>query len=211
MAEQNTVTKPRKEEAGNLSRAIDRRPVSGGILRRDPFWPSSEFFGSSPFGLMRRFAEQMERAFFNDWSPDFGAERAGSWLPPIDVSERDGKLVVRADLPGLKKDDVKVEALDGSLVIHGERQTEHEEHREGYRRMERGYGSFYRTVPLPEGAQTEQARAEFKDGVLEITVPVPADQKRGHEVPIVEVAASSAGRKETASENTGQTRSSKAV
>jgi len=191
MLEQATQNKNRSEESGSQSRTLERRPTSGGFLRRDPFWSPSDFFAASPFNLMRRFTEQMDRAFAGNWMPDFASQGAGMWSPAIDVSERDGKLIVHADLPGLKKEDVKVETIDNSLVIQGERRQEHQEHDKGYRRSERSYGSFYRAIPLPDGAQTEQARAEFKDGVLEVSVPVPAaQQKRGREVPI-EVGTSS--------------------
>src|SRR5204863_1128010 len=100
MAEESTQTRNRKEESQSQARALERRPTSGGILRRDPFWSPSEFFAASPFGLMRRFAEQMDRAFSGSWGSDFAWENPGMWSPAIDVSERDGKLIVHADLPG---------------------------------------------------------------------------------------------------------------
>jgi HSP20 family protein len=206
MAQEGTQTKNRKEESASQSRGLERRATSGGILQRDPFWSPSEFFAASPFALMRRFAEQMDRAFSGGWGADFAWERPGMWAPAIDVSERDGKLVVHADLPGLQKEDVKVEATDDTLIIQGERRQVHEEQDSGYRRSERRYGSFYRSIPLPEGAQTEQARAEFKDGVLEVSVPIPASRKRSREVPI---EASSSERKQAGSESAGQIRESK--
>jgi HSP20 family protein len=79
--------------------------------------------------------------------------------------------MVRADLPGLTKEDVKVELTENLLMISGERKEEKEEKREGFYRSERSYGSFYREVPLPEGAMTEKAAATFRNGVLEITIP----------------------------------------
>jgi len=208
MAEQSTQTKNRKEESGNQQQALERRPTFSGILRRDPLWSPSEFFEASPFTLMRRFAEQMDRAFRGGWSSDFGWESSGMWMPAIDVSERDGNLIVHADLPGLKKEDVKVEVTDDALIIRGERREEHQEDDRGYRRSERTYGKFYRSIPLPEGAQTDKARAEFNNGVLELSVPVPASHKRGREVPIE--AGTSSERKQLGSEGTGQIRESKA-
>jgi len=91
----------------------------------------------------------------------------------IDVFERDHHLVTKVDLPGLKKDEVKVEVTDNFLTISGERKAEKEEKREGYYRSERSYGSFHRQIPLPEGAKTDTATAEFKDGVLEIAMQAP--------------------------------------
>ena len=93
-------------------------------------------------------------------------------------------LVVRADLPGLNKDDVKIEVTDDGLVIRGERKNEHEERGEGFYRGERSYGQFYRLIPLPDDIDTDQMRADFSNGVLEITVPVPEREQRRREIPI---------------------------
>jgi HSP20 family protein len=145
---------------------------------------------------MRRFAEEMDRLFedFRSGSPALpprfdlpwksreGGE--GDWLPSLEVSERGGKLVVRADLPGLTKDDVKVEVRDDVLTIEGERRQEREEKRKGLYRSERTYGRFYREVPLPEGIDPEQAQASFKNGVLEVTMPAPPRPAKGRQVPI---------------------------
>jgi HSP20 family protein len=153
-----------------------------------------------PFAVMHRFAEEMERVFegfgighgsMMPWSPSRrpapapgpasapapvprgeGFDLAG-WSPQIEVFERGDRMVVRADLPGLTKDDVQVEITKEAVSIRGERRQEHEERREGYYHTERSYGSFYRTIPLPEGAEIDQADASFRDGVLEMTVPVP--------------------------------------
>ena len=139
----------------------------------------------TPFGFMRRFATDMERLFEEFESsrlPNFfGREffpftrefERVDWSPAIEVRQKDGNLIVRTDLPGLKKDEVKVELTDKFLTISGERKEEKEEKREGYYRSERSYGSFYRQVPLPEGAKTDTAMAEFNDGVLQITMQVP--------------------------------------
>jgi HSP20 family protein len=208
MAEQNVQTKTRREEASGQERYPERRQRSLDVFRNDPFWSPSGLFAASPFALMRRFAENMEQAFGGQWDSGFGREQSGMWSPAIDVSERGDQLVVRADLPGLAREDVKVETMDNHLVIQGERRQEHEEQEGGYRRSERRYGSFYRSIPLPEGAQTEQARAEFKDGVLEISVPVPASQQRGRTIPIE--AGTASERKESSSAGSGQPRVSKA-
>lgn len=153
---------------------------------------------SSPFTLMRRFAEEMDR-LLEDLRPgsssllprlEFPWERRegreGEWLPSLEVAERGGELVVRADLPGLTKDDVKVEVRDDRLTIEGERRQEREEKRKGVYRSERTYGRFYREVPLPEGIDPERAKASFKNGVLEVTLPAPPRPARGRQVPIEE-------------------------
>ena len=105
-------------------------------------------------------------------------------MPAIEMNERDGQLQVQTELPGLKPEDVKVEITDGALVIRGERKYEHEENKKGVYRSERRYGQFYREIPLPEGADVEQAKAQFNDGVLEIKVPVPEQMSKRREIPI---------------------------
>ena len=141
---------------------------------------------SSPFGFMRRFNEEMERLFqdfgFGRGFPEtssgremrmFGQGGSSIWSPQIEVHERDGELCVRADLPGMTKDDIEVDIADNVLVIRGERRNEQEEEEKGYYRTERSYGAFYRTIPLPEGVDAENAEANFRNGVLEITMPAP--------------------------------------
>ena len=119
--------------------------------------------------------------FFNEpaWSaqnwPSFRFFRAPEavWNPGFEVYEKDNRLFTRVDLPGLKKEEVKVEVTDGCLAISGERRREEEEQKKEVYRCEREYGSFYRTVPLPEGAKLEDVKATFADGVLEVSVPLP--------------------------------------
>jgi HSP20 family protein len=153
---------------------------AGAITRRDSSDPS--LWTASPFSFMRRFSEEMDRLFedfgfgtnrLSQGFSGFGRGLSGLWSPAIEMFERGDKLVVRADLPGMKKDDVKVEILDGSLTIAGERKQEHKEGNGGKYRTERSYGSFYRAIPLPEGVDTEKANATFRDGVLEIELDAP--------------------------------------
>ena len=133
-----------------------------------------------PFDVMRRVFADFDRPF-GEWPtfrwPAFPvketAETSG-WYPEIDVFEKDNRLVAKVDLPGLTKEDVKVEVTDGYLAVSGERKTEAEEKKEGFYRCERQYGTFYRTVPLPEGVKLEDVKATFADGVLEVSVPMPA-------------------------------------
>src|SRR5207245_93860 len=106
-----------------------------------------------------------------------------------EVFERNNQLVVRADLPGLTKDDINVDIDDDRITIRGERQSEHEEDEKGFYRSERSYGSFYRSVPLPQGVDAEQAKADFKNGVLEITMPLPAKKSSGRRIEIGEGGA----------------------
>jgi len=139
----------------------------------------------NPFQMMRRFTKDMERlfedfggfSFPNFFRTDFAPFRMEfdkvEWVPQIEVLHNNEQFMVRADLPGLTKDDVKVELTDDLLTISGARKEENEEKREGFYRSERSYGSFYRQIPLPEGAKTEKAAATFQNGVLEVTIPAP--------------------------------------
>jgi HSP20 family protein len=123
--------------------------------------------------------------FSSAWDDrDLGGRELAAWVPPVEVRERDGNLVVSAELPGLNKDEVKVEVTNEGLVIKGERKREQEEDRGGIHRSERSYGAFYRLIPLPEGATIEQAKAQFNNGVLEVRVPVPKSQEKTRQIPI---------------------------
>jgi HSP20 family protein len=135
-------------------------------------------FGVNPFALMRQFTEEMDRTFGQ--LPNGN----GAWRPAIEVKQEKDKLTVKAELPGIKKEDVKVNISDGALTLEGERKLEKEEKREGYVHSERSYGKFLRSIALPEGAKTDQAAAQFKDGVLEITIPVPEAKETGRQIPI---------------------------
>jgi len=152
--------------------------------------PATRPAAGSPFGLMRRYAEEMDRVF-DDFRTRFFPRLdfpkiETAWAPPIEVSERGGQLVVRAELPGLAKKDVKVEVHDDALTIQGERRQEREEKRKGFYRSERSYGSFFRRIPLPEGIDATNVKASFKDGILEVTMPAPPKPAKGRSVPIEE-------------------------
>jgi HSP20 family protein len=172
-----------RKSRGGTSTASNKSET--GIARREQ---SANLRTVSPFSLMRRFSEEMDR-LFGDFSfggslaSGFGTEfgtladvEDSMWLPQVEAFERDGKLIVRADLPGLTKDDINVDITDDAIKIRGERRQEKEEDEEGYYRSERSYGSFYREIPLPSGVNREEANASFRNGVLEITMPAPARQ-----------------------------------
>ena len=134
-----------------------------------------------PFALMREVTSELDRVFHeHTWPslhwPSFRTRPAAeaAWYPEIDVFEKDNRLVTKIDLPGMKKEDVKVEVTDGHLAISGERQRESEEKGKEFYRCEREYGSFHRAVPLPEGVKLEDVKATFAEGVLEVSVPLPA-------------------------------------
>jgi len=106
----------------------------------------------------------------------FGAvAEEGGWSPAVDVIEEADAVVLKADLPGMSADDIEIECDDDLLTIKGERKFEEITEKEGYRRIERGYGRFERTFSMPKGAKTDESVATFHDGILEIRVPKPSE------------------------------------
>jgi HSP20 family protein len=101
----------------------------------------------------------------------------GRWVPPMDLVETPDHYVLRADLPGLSEKDVSVELESNVLTISGERKAAHTDEKDGYRRIERSYGSFSRSLTLPEGVHPEAVEARFDRGVLEVKIPKPAQIK----------------------------------
>jgi HSP20 family protein len=204
MAPKGNGSKQRKKKDSDTRRGqgksqgernTERNKPETGIARREQ---ATALRTASPFSLMRRFSEEMDRLFgdfgFGGSLPsgfgrEFGrlADLEGSmWLPQVEAFERDGKLIVRADLPGLTKDDIKVDISDDAIKIRGERRKAKEETEEGYYRSERSYGSFYREIPLPSGVNRDEANASFRNGVLEITMPAPARQSGSRRIEIGE-------------------------
>lgn len=109
------------------------------------------------------------------FAPTTGAARR--WMPAMDLTEGTDEFVLTADLPGLSDEDVKLEVADRVLTISGERTSEHTESKAGYRRVERAFGSFRRTLTLPEGVDAEAITASFDRGVLELRIPKPEQRK----------------------------------
>jgi len=174
-----------------------------------PYYGSAGY-GSGPFSVMRRISDEMDRLFENfgmgrglfESEPDqgrpwdvgsYGAGAPSMWSPHIEVCERNGKLLIQADLPGMKRDDVHVRVEDDEVIIQGERRQEQTQNQSNYYRSERSYGSFYRTIPLPEGTNAESANATFKDGVLEIELDAPRPQQRGRTLEIRDATSSQSG------------------
>jgi HSP20 family protein len=105
------------------------------------------------------------------------------WVPRIEVLQREGEMVVRAELPGVDPDKIEVNVQNGILSIWGERQQERREDHDGTVRTERVYGTFFRSIPLPDGANEELAAATLRNGVLEVTIPM-AEHERGRRIPV---------------------------
>ena len=163
---------------------------------REGRWPSRSggrdfgYFG--PFGLMRQLSRDMDRFMDTFFGGRFGSSFGEMpwrgedwsaptvWAPRIDVQRRDDAVVVRADLPGVRKEDVQIDIDEDALILSGQRQEERTEgtQEQGYQMMERSYGSFYRRIPLPQGAKSDSCKAEMRDGVLSITLPLDESVKR---------------------------------
>jgi HSP20 family protein len=158
---------------------------------------------ATPFEFMRRFGEEMDKLFGDfdfgrNWLPPAIARSNGPglWAPEIEMFEQDGQLVVRADLPGLTRDDVNVEINEDAIIIEGERRNEEKDNRDGFYRTERSYGKFYRRLPLPDSVDPENANATFGDGVLEITMDAPKrTESKPRKVEISDASAPKAHRK----------------
>jgi HSP20 family protein len=112
------------------------------------------------------------QAFF-----DGDGETARQWAPAMDLMDAGDHLVLKADLPGLSEDDVRIEVRDDVLTVSGERKSEHEQKRNGYYRVERAFGGFSRSLTLPEGVDADRIEASFDKGVLEVRIPKPEERK----------------------------------
>jgi HSP20 family protein len=181
-------------QSGQRSGAMQAREQGqrgGRMARRGSFAPSmfalspSAVLSMSPFELMRRFTDELDRVFEGlGIARGAGGAEIQMWTPSVEIFERDNNLVVRAELPGLDKDDVKVELTDDGLVIEGERKRESEERLEGGYRSEIEYGRFYRLIPLPEGVNVDQAQARINNGVLEVAIPIAEARRPRRSIPV---------------------------
>lgn len=139
------------------------------------------------YPLLNRLGREFDAMFGR-----FGLDRSmfehtpSMWTPQLEMLTRPNEFCVRVDVPGMKKEDLSIEVAGEHLVLKGERRQEKEEKKEGYVRTERSYGSFERTVPLPEGVKPELAKATMHDGVLEITMPLVKVESNSRRLEIAE-------------------------
>lgn len=122
-----------------------------------------------PIADLSELRERLDQAFGTDGE---------SWNPRIDVVKKEGEIVLKADLPGVKPDEIKVEVEDGVLTVSGEHEEESEKREERYLRRERRFGSFSRSMALPEGVTAGDIEATTTDGVLELTIPLPKPERK---------------------------------
>lgn len=118
-------------------------------------------FFSSPLALF----EDMVNRFLNE------PVSARPWYPAVDIAENENEIVLTADVPGVKMDDIELKVENGTLTISGSREFQKQEQKGGYHRIERSYGSFHRAFALPDSVDTDKIEAAYEDGVLKITLP----------------------------------------
>jgi HSP20 family protein len=135
-----------------------------------------------PARELHTIQQEMNRlfnTFFDEPGAGTGGGNAGTrrWIPAMDLVETDDHFVLRADLPGLSEEDVKLEVTDGVLTLSGERKAEHETRKDGFYRLERSSGTFSRSLTLPDGVDASAIAASFDRGVLEVRIPKPVERK----------------------------------
>jgi HSP20 family protein len=121
------------------------------------------------------FSTEFSRLFNSLWEQPVSASR--HWVPEMDLVETDDHYLLKADLPGMKQEDVAIEFNDGTLTISGERKAEYERKEKGFVRLERSFGKFSRSLTLPDGINADAITAVFHNGVLEVTIPKPEERK----------------------------------
>lgn len=184
-SEQKSIAvKPGEQQGREMSRGssgmgLRPRRAEYSPLAMTPF----DLLRANPFSIFRRMSDEMDRMFQEQMWEGAASTQSG-WSPAIEVSQRDGKFNIQAELPGLEPNDVKVEIENDSIVIQGERKSQSEQKAEGMHRTERQYGYFYRSIPLPEGATPDKAEAKFRNGVLEVTVPLSEQGSNKRSIPI---------------------------
>ena len=129
------------------------------------------------FGTLQNEMNRLFNAVFDAPATGGNGGTLRRWMPAMDLVESGDHFVLRADLPGMGEEDVKIELEDGTLTISGERKAEHETKEEGYYRVERAFGSFSRSLTLPKGVNPDQVSASFDRGVLEVRIPKPEERK----------------------------------
>jgi HSP20 family protein len=133
-------------------------------------WKANETH--KPALLLEDFDKDIDSLFSSFFGPSRGGgSMASTWAPSLDIKETKEELVVTADLPGMKKEEIQLKVENGTLSLSGERKIEEKKDEEGWHRVERSYGSFYRSIALPQGVDESKVRAEYKDGVLKVSIP----------------------------------------
>ncbi len=132
----------------------------------------------NPFRELARIEQELNKVF-SELVPSGRTEVAQvqTWTPRVDVYEKDNKIVIEAEIPGAKKEDIEVKIRDNAVVIKGEVKKEEEKKEENYYRSERFYGVFERVIPLPTEVKAEEAKASFENGILKLEIPKATAEK----------------------------------
>lgn len=130
-----------------------------------------------PFRDMAQISDRLNRMFADESLRTFRDDAYGAWIPPVDILEKGENLIIRAELPGVQKDEIDVRIENGILSLRGERKRESEGEEDGAYRLERVYGSFSRSFALPTTVDSSRVAATFKEGVLEISIPKSEEAK----------------------------------
>jgi len=138
-----------------------------------------------PYRDMMSLQNRLNRLLGEGFTPFSSAEAVGAWLPPVDIVEEGDRLVFRAEIPGVRKDDIDIKVENGTLVLRGEKKQEEEFDTESAHRVERYYGSFSRSFVLPTSIDADKIQARYKDGVLEVVLP-KAEEAKPRKIKIVE-------------------------
>ena len=132
-----------------------------------------------PFRDLLATQKEFDRLFREAFTPGFGEGELSTrtWAPPVDIFENENNIVLKAELPGVEPKDVEVRVEDNTLYLKGERKFEKETKEENYHRIERAYGSFARSFSLPSSIDAEKVAADYKDGLLTLTLPKREEAK----------------------------------
>jgi HSP20 family protein len=133
-------------------------------------------FTVSPLRELARLENEINR-IFKELVPVEQTAEVVVWSPRVDVYEKDNNVVIEAEIPGAKKEDIELKVKDNTVVIRGEVKKEEEKKDENYFRKERFYGKFERVIPLPADVKIEEAKAEYQDGILKLTIPKSVQEK----------------------------------
>lgn len=202
---QETQATPQAGQEGAQETAVQRaEPKQAASVERHVPRRGAE---ANPFAMMRHFIDEMDRVFatmpFGIRSPisamtPFELVAAGGWVPAIESFEKGGRLVFRAELPGIRAEDVQVEIVGDDLMISGERLHDEREAEGGSFYSERQYGCFERRIPLPEGCDPESVEATFDEGVLTVSLAAPSAKQKGRTIEVKSKSSEKQGQGEEA-------------
>lgn len=174
--------KPHRNEKGKIMNVLTKLNPFGKTETMDLFQPTLR---TDSFREMDELVRNMQRAF-TGWPAKIEESMTlADWTPSVDIGESEKEYLVKAELPEVKKDDIKVNVDDGTLTISGERKVEKEENGTKFHRVERAYGSFVRSFTMPDDTVADKITSEYKDGILTVHLPKnPVAKPTAHAIPV---------------------------